>query len=69
MIPIKALIKGGGAEANQKDNKGRAPLYVAAFKGYVNCIKALIKGGADVNQRDDKRRSALHLAAYKGHTT
>ena len=43
------------------------PLYVAAKKGYIACVKELIQAGADLNAGTWKGDTPLMVAAQKGH--
>lgn len=52
----------GGADVNIVSSQGFTPLMLAANKGYLNCVDALIKHGADVNQvtfHEGKKRTAI----------
>jgi ankyrin repeat protein len=46
---------------------GYLPLHVAAERGYVDAVKALLSGGADIRAKATKGWTALHLAAQNGH--
>jgi uncharacterized protein len=46
----------------------RTPLMLAAFRGDIVTVRALLMGGADVNARDKDGDTALMFAAYRGHT-
>ena len=42
-------------------------LHLAAHRGDVSQIEALIAGGADIEQVDGSGRTALHIAAFASH--
>jgi ankyrin repeat protein len=52
-----------GANVNVQDNKGRAPLILAASKGHTSVVAFLVANGADVNLKDNDRQSPLMYAA------
>lgn len=63
---VGALIR-GGADVNELDAGGNAPLVIAAYKGYTEIVRLLLAAGADVAAVDpDMRATALHAAAYAG---
>ena len=51
------------ADVNAKDIDGRTPLYYAAKKGAVECLKVLIKSMADVNAADLDGKAPLYYAS------
>jgi uncharacterized protein len=52
---------------NQAGNSGDRPLHVAAIRGNMDEIMALVAGGADVNASGDLGNTPLHQAAAQGH--
>jgi ankyrin repeat protein len=57
-----------GADINYRDPKtGFTPFMLAADKGNLECVTALLKAGADVNAAHDLGTDALMLAAYSNH--
>lgn len=56
-----------GANINARDCVGWTALMMAAYKGYINIAKVLIKHGADVNIRTNTW-TALSWATRYGHT-
>lgn len=58
-----------GADPNQKDDFGWAPLHHAVKTDTADCdiMSILVKHGADVNVRDGFHRTPLHRAAQFGH--
>lgn len=53
-----------GANINQQDKYGRAPLHVSAAVDYVEMVEFLVSKGADVNIRTtDEEQTPIHFAA------
>lgn len=55
-----------GADIEERDRMGFTALHNAAFWGYTECLKELIKAGADILTRGGK--TALELAEDEGET-
>ncbi|CAF3425702.1 unnamed protein product [Rotaria socialis] len=62
---VKRLIK-LGADVNEKDIDGRAPLHFATDNKHIDIVDLLMKNGADVTQVTCKGNTPLHTAASKG---
>lgn len=45
----------------------RRPIHIAAAKGHLNYVQALLKFGVDVDCRDGDDKTALHWASTHGH--
>jgi ankyrin repeat protein len=58
----------GGADVNQATQDGTTPLFMAAQKGHLEVVRALVTElGADVNQATQDGATPLLIAAGKGH--
>ena len=65
---VEQLIR-EGADVDELDANGDAPLVIAAYKGYDQILKLLLEAGADVKAVDPgMKATALHAAAYAGQT-
>ena len=53
-------------DVNQRGNFGNCPLHVAAVRGDVEEIEALVAGGANVNAAGELGNTPLHEAAIQG---
>lgn len=63
---VKELIR-QGADVNELEANGDAPLVMAAYKGYNEIVRVLLEAGADVEAVDPSMKAtALHAAAYAG---
>lgn len=60
---IELLLK-NGADANQKDDHGLTPLFIAAmmFKGFSDVSRLLITHGASIHQQNNDGRYPIHGA-------
>lgn len=57
-----------GADVDETDANGDAPLIIAAYRGHTEIVALLLAAGADVTVVDPgMRATALHAAAYAGH--
>lgn len=52
-----------GADVNEQNQSGWAPLHYATVRGNVEAAKILIENGADVNKKTETEKTALHFAA------
>jgi len=46
--------------------KGATPLFLAASRGHVDTVRALVAGGADPSITTDERTAPLHVATWGG---
>jgi ankyrin repeat protein len=60
--PMIELLLASGADVHMCTVDGRTALDKAAFKGNLQCAKALIAAGADVNHTNSTGGSVLHTA-------
>ncbi len=65
-ITASSLL-GNGADANPEERDGRSPLHVAAERGFLDLVEALIRKGASIEARDEMGRSPRDLAEAGGH--
>lgn len=56
-----------GADANGKDDLGRAPLLYAAANGHMDAVEALLAAGADPGASNEAGNTPLHYASLNGH--
>ena len=56
------------AKPNKPNKAGLRPLHIAASRGDINLVKALLEAGALSSLRAKDGSTALHLAAKGGHT-
>jgi ankyrin repeat protein len=65
---VQQLIA-GGANVDELDPNGDAPLVMAAYLGHTDIVRLLLEAGADVRAVDPgMKATALHAAAYAGRT-
>lgn len=63
---LERILETREAPIDATNKFGHSPLMVAAEKGYVDMMDALVDGGADVNFQNDAGKTALMMAAYGG---
>uniref|UniRef100_A0A2K6FCW1 Ankyrin repeat domain 31 n=1 Tax=Propithecus coquereli TaxID=379532 RepID=A0A2K6FCW1_PROCO len=65
---LKATYNQGMKTAgiNKRNARGESRLHVAARRGNLSVVKALIESGADVNLKDNAGWTPLHEAAHEG---
>jgi ankyrin repeat protein len=65
---VKRLID-EGADVDELDSNGDAPLVMAAYLGHSKIVHLLLEAGADVAAVDPSMKAtALHAASYAGRT-
>lgn len=65
IVLVNALID-AGADVNEKDENGEAPLHIAVVEGYREIASLLIEKGAEVNVGNLRGLTPLHAAAWRG---
>ncbi|XP_038669139.1 uveal autoantigen with coiled-coil domains and ankyrin repeats-like isoform X1 [Scyliorhinus canicula] len=63
---VTSVLAKRGIVCTKLDVEGRSAFHVAAAKGDVPCINAMLSHGVDVTAIDAAGRSVLHLAARNG---
>ncbi|XP_072888763.1 uveal autoantigen with coiled-coil domains and ankyrin repeats isoform X2 [Hemitrygon akajei] len=63
---VTSVLAKRGVTPTKLDVEGRSAFHVAAAKGDVPCINAMLSHGVDVAATDAAGRSVLHLAAKNG---
>ncbi len=62
-----AMLVASGADVNEENRWGEAPIHYAALRGDENMVAFLIDQSVDVNKRDVYGRTPLHIACRRGH--
>ena len=62
---VQALISEGSA-VNDVDQSGQTALFIAVWKGHVECVVALLEANADVNKANGDGYTPLHRASISG---
>jgi ankyrin repeat protein len=66
---LAATLIARGANVDELDPNGDAPLVMAAYLGHTEIVRQLLEAGADVTAVDPgMKATALHAAAYAGRT-
>lgn len=64
-LQLKQLIN-SGVKLEERDDKGRTPLMIAAYENKIAAARILIDAGADVNAQDDILNSPFLYAGAAG---
>ncbi len=68
-VPRVQTLIADGANVDELDPNGDAPLVMAAYLGHTDIVRLLLEAGADVTAVDPgMKATALHAAAYAGRT-
>lgn len=60
------LLLQNGAKPDVRNSMGRSPIHMAAGRGGIENIQALLRAGADIKTTDGRDRTVLHWAATAG---
>jgi len=63
---VAAQIESGRYDVNMRNQRGNAPLHVAAFNGQQQMVNYLLEKGADPMAIGQRNNTCLHFAAVKG---
>jgi len=55
-------------KVNKRDWHGEAPLHLAAWRGLIKPVEALVERGADINAHDFSGRTPFMISLRAGHT-
>ncbi|CAN6336394.1 unnamed protein product [Urochloa humidicola] len=64
---VVSLLLSHGADANNTDLGGIAPLHIAAERGFYEVAELLLSEGADVDPLCENGGAPIHIAAKHGH--
>ncbi|KAK2542305.1 Ankrd24 [Columba guinea] len=68
MKSLKAKFKkADGLVATKLDSEGKSAFHLAAMRGNVDCLEAMLAHGVDAMTKDSSGYTALHLASKHGH--
>eukprot|EP00241_Pyramimonas_parkeae_P022642 CAMPEP_0114324078 /NCGR_PEP_ID=MMETSP0059-20121206/28298_1 /TAXON_ID=36894 /ORGANISM="Pyramimonas parkeae, Strain CCMP726" /LENGTH=210 /DNA_ID=CAMNT_0001452559 /DNA_START=158 /DNA_END=786 /DNA_ORIENTATION=+ len=66
-MKMMEFLVNSGADVHAVDEKGCTGLHLAASRGHVDAVKALLGKGANVHAVENTGRTALQLAESAGH--
>ncbi|CAL1139465.1 unnamed protein product [Cladocopium goreaui] len=64
---VGRLLQVDRQSLEQVNTDGMGPLHLAAAKGHLEVVEALLAAGASVEAKDGNGSGPLHFAAFKGH--
>jgi len=64
---VSYLAKKPTIDVNVRNKSGQTPAHLAAYRGHLNVLKALVESKANLTLGDREGNSPLHLAARGGH--
>ncbi|XP_058237715.1 uveal autoantigen with coiled-coil domains and ankyrin repeats protein isoform X2 [Hemibagrus wyckioides] len=65
---VSAVLSKKGIIPTKLDVEGRSAFHLAASRGHLDCLSAILVHGVDVTANDATGKNALHLAARNGHS-
>ncbi|XP_065508591.1 ankyrin repeat domain-containing protein 24 [Caloenas nicobarica] len=64
---VTSLLVRKGLVATKLDSEGKSAFHLAAMRGNVDCLEAMLAHGVDAMTKDSSGYTALHLASKHGH--
>ncbi|KFP38757.1 Ankyrin repeat domain-containing protein 24, partial [Chlamydotis macqueenii] len=64
---VTSLLVRKGLVATKLDLEGKSAFHLAAMRGNVDCLEAMLAHGVDAMTKDSSGYTALHLASKHGH--
>ncbi|NWR39729.1 ANR24 protein, partial [Tachuris rubrigastra] len=64
---VTSLLVRKGLVATKLDSEGKSAFHLAATRGNVDCLEAMLAHGVDAMTKDSSGSTALHLASKHGH--
>ncbi|NXW55912.1 ANR24 protein, partial [Eurystomus gularis] len=64
---VTSLLVRKGLVATKLDSEGKSAFHLAAMRGNVDCLEAMLAHGVDAMTKDSLGYTALHLASKHGH--
>jgi ankyrin repeat protein len=62
--PFVKMLVGAGANVNERNDEGLAPLHFAAMYGTLETVKLLVNAGADLSAKNGEGKTAFHLVSW-----
>ncbi|XP_009321780.1 PREDICTED: ankyrin repeat domain-containing protein 24, partial [Pygoscelis adeliae] len=64
---VTSLLVRKGLVPTKLDSEGKSAFHLAAMRGNVDCLEAMLAHGVDAMTKDSSGYTALHLASKHGH--